>query len=56
MTEDEAAVIDAAYGVDQAFFPPEPDRAPSVFLARLDTMHQAILRLEQTKQPAAVSE
>jgi hypothetical protein len=56
MTDEEAAVIDAAYGVDQAFFPPEPDRAPSVFLARLDNMHQAILQLEQTRKAAAVTE
>jgi hypothetical protein len=56
MTDEEAAVIEAAYTVDRAFFPPDPDRGPSVFLAVLDTLHRALLRLEQARTATEVTE
>jgi hypothetical protein len=54
MTEEEAAVIEAAYGVDHVFFPTEPDRSPSEFLAKLDLMHMAILRLDKKRKTEVV--
>lgn len=56
MTDEEAAVIEAAYAVDRAFFPPDPDRGPTVFLAVLDTLHHALLRLEQARGAAQAAE
>lgn len=52
VTDEEAAVIDAAYRVDQLFYALDPGMPTGDCLAALDAQHQAIIQLEAKRKAA----
>jgi hypothetical protein len=55
MTDEEAAVIEQACAVVEAFYTQDPGLPTALFLARLDALHAAVLQLEQARKAAEAS-